>query len=314
MSSVKTVRRLNRILAMLPWVIANPGASVTEVCERFDYTKSQLVSDLNTVFVCGLPGYGPGDLMVAYIDDDEVVVEMADYFSQPLRLAPHEVLGLVASGRALLSSGQGSAALERGIEKLEKALLPEGDDSLHIDLSHPPLVAELRRAAGEGIVMHIEHTSIATGEVKERDIEPWSVFSTLGNWYVSAHCRLAEAERVFRLDRIRVAEPTGERFTPNPEPPEPVVRYTPSESDVRATIRLGPAARWVADYYPVEVLSDDDGSLLIGFSASDPAVAARLLVRLGGDAVLASGDEVALATAGLRARIAARYALTSTCD
>ena len=308
MSSVKTARRLNRILAMLPWVIANPGASVDEVCKRFDYTKAQLVSDLNTVFVCGLPGYGPGDLMVAYVDDEEVVVEMADYFSQPLRLAPHEVLALVASGRALLSSGHGSPALQRGIEKLEKALLPEAEDALLVDLSQPPLAAELGRAAAEGVVMHIEHASIATGETKERDIEPWSVFSTLGNWYVSAHCRLAGAERVFRLDRIRLVQPTGERFTPNPAPPEPVVRYTPSESDVRATIRLATAARWVADYYPVEVLTEEAGSLLVGFSASDPAVAARLLVRLGDDAELVDGDEVNAAARDLRARIAARYA------
>lgn len=307
MSSVKTARRLNRILAMLPWVIAHPGASVGEVCTRFDYTKPQLVADLNTVFVCGLPGYGPGDLMVAYIDDDEVVVEMADYFSQPLRLAPHEVLGLVAAGRALLSSGQGSDVLERGIVKLEHALLPDDEEALLVDLSQPPLVAELRRAAGEGIVMHIEHTSLASGEAKERDIEPWSVFSTLGNWYVSAHCRSAGAERVFRIDRIKIAEPTGERFVPNPDPPEPVVRYTPSESDVRATIRLGRAARWVADYYPVDVLDDDGERLLIGFSASDAAVAARLLVRLGRDAELVEGAEVAAATAALRARIEQRY-------
>ena len=308
MTSVRTERRLNRILGMLPWVIANPGVSVAEVCERFDYTKPQLVADLNTVFVCGLPGYGPGDLMVAYIDDDEVIVEMADYFSQPLRLAPHEVLGLIAAGRALLSSGQGSAALERGIEKLERALLPEGDDALLVDLSQPPLVAELREAARQGMVMHIEHASLASGRVKERDVEPWSVFSTLGNWYVSAFCRSAGAERVFRIDRIRVADATGERFDPNEDPPEPVVRYTPNESDVRATIRLTPAARWVAEYYPVEVLEEDDDGRLVGFSASDPAVAARLLVRLGRDAELVEGVEVAAAAARLRGAIGRRYA------
>ena len=88
---------------MLPWVIANPGATVDEVCERFGYTRSQLMADLDLVFVCGLPGYGPGDLMVAYVDEDEVVVEMADYFAAPLRLTPPEALSLLASGMALVS-------------------------------------------------------------------------------------------------------------------------------------------------------------------------------------------------------------------
>ena len=82
-NSPKTTGRINRLLAMLPWVIANPGCSVIEVCRRFDYTESDLIKDLNTVFVCGLPGYGPGDLMDASIDDDEIVIEMAEYFARP---------------------------------------------------------------------------------------------------------------------------------------------------------------------------------------------------------------------------------------
>ncbi|HJQ94909.1 MAG TPA: protein pafC, partial [Acidimicrobiia bacterium] len=63
--SQRTASRLLRILAMIPWVIANPGSSVQEVCRRFGYTEGDLAQDLNIVFVCGLPGYGPGDLMSA---------------------------------------------------------------------------------------------------------------------------------------------------------------------------------------------------------------------------------------------------------
>lgn len=307
MTSERTARRLNRILAMLPWVIAHPGASVDEVCERFGYTRSQLVADLNTVFVCGLPGYGPGELMVAYIDDDEVVVEMADYFGRPLRLSPQETLGLIASGRALLSSGQGSAVLERAVEKLEHSLFPDGGEAFHVDLAQPPLVGLLRDAAAHGEVIRIDHTSIATGEAKVRDIEPWRVFSTLGSWYVAAFCRDAGAERVFRLDRIRSAEPTGERFVPHEGDVEPAVRYTPNDSDVQATMRLGPKAQWVSEYYPLEVVDSGPEGSTVRFSASDPAVAARLLIRLGGDAAFLEGEEVATATADLRRRILARY-------
>jgi len=307
MTSERTVHRLNRLLAMLPWVIANPGATVDEVCHRFGYTRRQLVEDLDTVFVCGLPGYGPGDLMVAYIDEDEVVVEMADYFDRPVRLTAPEALGLLAAGRAILSAGQGSEALDLAVRKLEDVLLPEGEGSLIVDLREPELVGRLRTAAAEGRVVRIEHAAVATGDVTVRDIEPWTVFSTIGNWYVSGFCRLAGAERVFRIDRIRLTDETGETFEPPSDPPPPEVRYTPSVGDVRATIRLTEAARWVADYYPVDVLDDEGGHMVIAMSVSDPIVAARLLVRLGADASLVSGDEVADATADLRRRITARY-------
>ena len=81
-------------------------------------------------------------------------------------------------------------------------------------------------------------------------------------------------------------------------------RYTPGEEDVRTVIRLGPAAQWVAEYYPVEDLGDGE----IRFSSGDPAVAARLLLRLGEDAELIEGDEVAGLLAEYRNRIQARYA------
>ncbi len=306
-NSPKTTGRINRLLAMLPWVIANPGSSVDEVCERFGYRRSDLIKDLNTVFVCGLPGYGPGDLMDASIDDDEIVVEMADYFSRPLRLTAPEALGILASGKAVQSAGSGGDALDRAILKLEGMLLPEGADAVVVDIPEPPLVGELRTAATKGSVMQIDHTSVASGAARIRDIEPWAVFTTLGNWYVSGFCRSADAERVFRIDRIRTVTPTGERFTPNPTPHDASIRYTPGDDDVHVTIRLFGDARWVADYYPVDVIDDGPEVMTIQMSVGDAAVAARLLIRLGSTAEVVEGSTAANAAADLRARILERY-------
>lgn len=307
MSSPRTARRLNRILGMLPWVIANPGSTVDEVCTRFSYSRRELAADLDLVFVCGLPGYGPGDLMVAYIYDDEVIVEMADYFATPARLSAPEALGLLASGMALESTGQASDALIRAVEKLQAVLLPDGQDALVVDLTEPQFVGALRSAATKGRVVAITHTSLSSGVTTDREIEPWTLFSTLGNWYVSAWCRSAVAERVFRVDRIQSVEDTGETFEPPSDPPPPTVRYTPSEEDVRAVIRLSPQSRWVLEYYPVEVLDENAEGTTIRFSASDPAVAARLLLRLGDQAELCEGDEVAATLEGLRGAILTRY-------
>jgi proteasome accessory factor C len=311
MSSPKTAKRLNRILSMLPWVIANAGASVDEVCERFGYTRRELAADLDLVFVCGLPGYGPGDLMVAYIDDDEVVVELADYFANPVRLTPPEALSLLASGMALVSTGQAPPALASAVVKLQRVVMGDNEEALVVDLSEPLLVSELRDAAMSGKVVRIVHTAIASGQTTERDIEPWVVFTTMGNWYVRGHCRLADAERVFRIDRIREVDPTGDTFVPPAKPIEPEIGYTPGAEDVRALILLRQPARWVADYFPVEIVTDDEMGLVVRFSASDPAVIARLLLRLGDTAELLDGSEVATTLADLRSRVLARYEKTS---
>jgi proteasome accessory factor C len=303
-----TAERLSRLLGMLPWVIAHPGAEVREVCSRFGYTRAELARDLASVFVSGLPGYGPGDLMVAYIDGDEVVVDLADYFARPVRLTAAEGLALLAAGMALASSGAAPDALQTAVAKLAGVLIPD-DGTLTVGLpSPPPLVATLNAAAGRGEVVRLTYTSLGRGETTVREVEPWRVFSTLGNWYLSGHCRQAQGERVFRVDRIRDAAPTGERFAPPAEPPPAEVRYAPAADDVTAVIALGRGAEWVAEYYPVEVVRREADRVVVRFSAPDAAVTARLLVRLGDAAELVEGPEVAAAAADLRARIRSRYA------
>jgi proteasome accessory factor C len=310
MTSPRTAQRLTRILSMLPWVIAHPGATVADVCARFGYTPGELGKDLNLVFVCGLPGYGPGDLMDAYIDGEEVVVDTADYFARSVRLTAGEGLMLLSGGMALLASGAAPPALASAVEKLQQALVPD-DGSFAVDLpAEPELVDLLRRAAAGGEVVRITHTSIAADRTTTREIEPWRVFATMGNWYVSGHCRMAAGERVFRIDRIRDAEPTGEHFQPPAEPPPPEVRYTPGVDDVEAVIRLEPEAAWVADCYPVEVIEQDERGATIRFSASDPAVTARLLVRLGDRAEVVEGDSIRTAARDLRTRMLRRYGVS----
>ncbi|MEA2447500.1 MAG: proteasome accessory factor, partial [Actinomycetota bacterium] len=94
-------RRLGRILLLLPYAIQHPGVSVGELARKFDVDKRDLLDDLQLVFMCGLPGYGPGDLIDVDLDEDRVYIRMADYFAAPLRLSPAEALVLYAGTAAL---------------------------------------------------------------------------------------------------------------------------------------------------------------------------------------------------------------------
>ena len=305
----RTAARLTRILGMLPWVIANPGARVDDVCRRFGYTPRELLSDLDLVFVCGLPGYGPGDLMVAYVEDDTVVVDTAEYFAAAPRLNAAESLGLLAAGLTVVASGQASSELSSAVDKLARIVMPEGEEILTVDVvGESSLTTMLTESAADGHLVEIEYLSLGKGIATTRVIEPLTVYTAMGNWYVTAYCRLAGDERVFRLDRIRQARRLGATFDKPAVPPEPAIGYTPSEDDVHAVIALGDGGRWVIDYYPVEVVSDDGEQVVVRFSAYDPLVAARLLVRLGSSASLLEGDEVREALDRLRTQMLARYA------
>lgn len=305
----RTASHLTRILALIPWVIAHPGSTVDDVCERFGYKSPRdLLRDLDLVFVCGLPGYGPGDLMVAYVDGDEVVVDMADYFAAAPNLTPAESLELLAAGMTVLAAGQGSDELSSAVDKLGKALLPDADEMLIVDMdAEPELARTLREAAGAGRVVDIEYTGLARGDETVREIEPWMVYASMGNWYVWGHCRLAQGQRVFRLDRIRRADVTQEAFSlPSPRP-EPPAGYVATPDDVVATIELRRGAMWVLDYYHLEVVERDSDRAVVRFSTYEPAVAAQLLLRLGPHGSLLDGPEVAEALDTLRSSLLARY-------
>jgi proteasome accessory factor C len=308
MTSLRTVSRLSRILALIPYVLEKKSADVSEILDRFDYSEEQLTRDLNTVFVCGLPGYGPGDLMEAYIDEDEVIIDAADYFTRAPRLTSTEALGLLAAGMTIIGMGEATPALESAVRKLTKAVIPEASSTLVVDvIDESDNVGILRSAAADRRVVKITYRSVGKEETTNRDIEPWTVFTTLGRWYVMGHCRLVDDERTFRVDRIRDLEVTDEIFERPKRVPEPGVGYTASEDDVVCIIDLYAKALWVLEYYPVEVLRQSGRSTRIRFSAPDAEVPARLLLRLGQDARLVKGVEVAERVEDLGGRLLVVY-------
>lgn len=306
--SARTVSRLSRILALIPYVLDREVADVNEIMDRFGYTEEQLTKDLNTIFVCGLPGYGPGDLMEAYIDEEDVIIDAADFFAKAPRLTPSEALGLLAAGMTVLGSGEGSPALESAVKKLGKVLLPDADTSLTIDvMDESQNVGLLRDAAADGRVVRIVYRSVGKEETTERDVEPWSVFTTLGRWYLLGHCRLVDGQRTFRVDRIKELAVLEESFNPPERIPEPGVGYSPSKDDITAVIDLKPAARWVLEYYPVDVVRESSRTTRIRFHSPDAEVPARLLLRLGGEARLVEGPDVAERLAAIGWSLLSRY-------
>jgi proteasome accessory factor C len=311
MSSDRTAQRLSRILAMLPWIIEHEGAEIDDLVARFDYKdKADLVKDLHLVFVTGLPGYGPGELIDVDVFEDEVFVDAADYFAKPLRLTAPQALGLLAAGMTFVGSDQAPPALISAVEKLTSAVVPEAESLVHFDVPVPESLSILKSAIEERSVVRIAYVAVATNERTVRDVEGTSVFFNLGNWYLAGYCRSAEAERVFRVDRIASAEILESSYDIREGDAESIVRYRPSDVDVHVTFTVPPTARWVAEYYPVDAVDLDDGGQRITMSVSDPLVAGRLLIRLGDTVSDIIGDEVIAAMEDLKARIRARYART----
>jgi proteasome accessory factor C len=289
MSRTSAESRLRRILALLPWVIAQPGgAPVVEVCRRFGIDRKQLMTELGLLWMVGVHPYTPHELIDWEIDDDDrLTIHLADWFVRPLRLTPDQALSLLVTGRGMaeLPGADPEGPLARGLAKVA-GILGLDPASIDVDLGavEADLLATLREAIDQRLAVEISYYTYGRDEHTQRVVEPWRVFSESGQWYLEGYCRTNEARRTFRVDRIDVARTLAEHFDAPPDP-EPAGPFTAGPDDPRVTLRLVRSARWVAESYPVENVEElPDGHLEITLAVTARPWFERLLLRLGTDA------------------------------
>jgi proteasome accessory factor C len=299
---------IQRILALVPWIVAHPGSPKTEIAQRFGLTVEQLDDDLALVLMIGVPPYSPGDYLDVEEDDEgHVTIRLADYFRRALRLTPAEGLALLAAGRALLAvpGSDPSGPLATALTKLEDALELPG---LVVHVGEPTQLEAIRAAVGAHARVEIEYWSAGRDEVTIRRIDPEVVFFATGEWYVGAYCHRARDQRMFRVDRIRSVVGTDETFEPGATEFETGDVYTPRSDDTRVTLELTPAAAWVAESYPTEAVTErGDGALEIVLAVSEQGWLERLLLRLGPDVRVVAPAEYASLAADAAARTLGRY-------
>jgi proteasome accessory factor C len=304
------------MLAIVPYLVQHPGSELPEVARLFDVPVDQLRRDLDLLFMSGLPPYGPGDLIEVDVDeDDRVWISMAAHFARPLRLSRSEALALYLRGTELLGTAglPDAPALASALDKLRTSLGPETlGDAERIEMADPGAPIEalepIREAAHERRRVRIDYFAHSSGEWSSRVIDPEEVFVALGHWYVAAWDVSIAAERLFRVDRIRRVEPTGERFSPRGLEGAGRSLYTPTDADVSVRLRLAPGARWIGEYYATtEAEEREDGSLDITLPARTLGWVARLLLRVGSEATVLEPPELTAQVTALARATLDRY-------
>lgn len=283
---------LPRLLAVVPWLLARPGTPVADVAREFEVSESQLRADLNLLWMCGLPGYGPGDLIDVTWEGDRVTLSNADEIAAPLRLTPEEALALVAALR-VLSGVPGiveRSAIERALAKLEAAAGTAATADRVVVAATPNGDAEVVTTATDALArgrrLRLRYLVPARDEATERDVDPLRLFTADGRAYLAGWCYLVDDLRTFRLDRVLEASVLDVAV----DVPEDTRRralgtglFTPASDDRLVTFSLDPAARWVADYYPCEDVAErGDGGLIVRLRVHDDAWVRRLALGLAG--------------------------------
>ncbi len=296
--------RLARLLNLVPYLLARPGIEVVEAAADLGVSEKQLRDDLELLWVCGLPGYGPGDLIDMSFDGEHVTVTYDAGIDRPLRLTPDEATALVVALRMLAETPgtDGRDAIERALAKIETAAGDLADAPVAVRMNADATsdrLADVRRAVEHRRALMITYYTATRDATSERIVDPMRVLIADGRAYLEAWCRQAESVRLFRVDRIdalvELDEPaTLPRQARHSDLSDGVFRAGADLPSV--TLRVGRWARWITEYYPcekVEECADDDW--LVTMRVSDLAWARRLVLGLGSDVSVVTPPELAKA-------------------
>jgi proteasome accessory factor C len=316
-----TTDRMTRLLALVPYLTARPdGVDVAEVARDFGVTDRQLRSDLELLWMCGLPGYGPGDLIDLSFEGERVRVVFTAGMVRPLRLTTDEAVALVVALKTLLELpglAEGEA-VSRALAKVSAAVgqAAEGVTPVAVSVeAREGTLAVVRDALQRTRALHLHYYVPTRDERTERIIDPMRLLLVDGRWYLEAWCRNVEGVRLFRLDRVDDVVVLDEPAAPPPQAHERDVEhgiYQPEPDAPAVRLRLARTARWVAEYYPVEEVTpvdDPPGGLAVTLRTADLAWARRLVASLGGAAVVDAPAELTEQVAAEARAALARYGL-----
>ena len=211
------LERTARLLDLVPYINTHQGIALKDLASVFEVSNAQMVNDLTTLWMCGLPGYTPLELMDLDFESGYVNISNAPTLAKPRSVTFDEGVALIL-GLDLL----------RASIPTDRSDLLEKIDSLSVRLSSiinlnstfaviAPINQGVSAAIDEALAsrssLEIEYHSMYRDEITQRTIFPIEIIEVKGQQYLSSYCYSASDFRQFKLDRIQKAVVTQESKT-----------------------------------------------------------------------------------------------------
>jgi predicted DNA-binding transcriptional regulator YafY len=286
--------------------------SIADVRERLQLSEEELREDIE---VLNVVNFGGGSyVLYAEILEAEGQIEVdpepySDNFDRPARLLPVEAKALIAAIDLIgehIPEGSLASAREKIVAALGEDPMDQGLQVAHARSDDP----DVARCVSEAIVAHrlieLNYYKENEDEFSLRRVEPYALVNGREGWYVATFDPEKGEMRHFRLDRIRRAEVTGERFEPRAEvdPAAEVdgwMRTGEVSASRTARVWISPErARWARETRRV-VQECADGAVVVELGFAGVGWLVREVLKEAGDAaVLEPRDarEAVLAAAG----------------
>lgn len=196
---------LELLIKLLPWLVANNGASLSDVAKHFKISERHALELIGQLVVTGPSQAGGGLVDIDFEDSDSIFVSDAKSLDRPVKLSEFEAATLLGGLHYLeqfpnLVDSEIVAGL---IRKIQQAL-PNVDSPINIVTA--PLSEAISSVVTEAIssqlCIEIKYAGVTKDDLSVRVIDPVQTYSQDDFVYLKSWCRFSHAWRSFRMDRI----------------------------------------------------------------------------------------------------------------
>ncbi len=283
-NAANPLERTSRMLDLVPYINTHQGISLIELARVFEVSTEQMINDLTTLWMCGLPSYTPLELMDLDFESGYVSITNAPTLAKPRSITHEEGVALVL-GLDVLRSAISSERddLIGAIESLSKRITELVNLPLALtassDLSHE-VSTSVKEAISQRSGLKITYNSLYKDEISTRVVLPLEVLENDGYLYLHAYCSTAKDFRNFRIDRIQSAE--------NAEVEKPSTATPEDPEKIRFELKVVRPTRDVAERFAESHL--DAGTVFKGSSFSQQWISRSVFASGGAVELLAPAD------------------------
>lgn len=267
--------RTARLLDLVPYLTTHQGIAISELAKTFNATIKEITDDLNTLWMCGLPGYTPLELIDLEFESGFVSIRNAETLAAPRALDRAEALsvymGLDLLADELSNSNESLASEISSLQDQLRAQLisaPQVQIEASLNSEFRALILRAIRRRGW---LEITYHSAATDQVTKRSVAPYELSQSGSHEYLQGYCGNAKSVRNFRADRIVTVLEIADQVWPSNQ-------VTANDQAIKYEVKIHAASREVLEVLP-QVAAGSTSATIQGYSAQ---WISRTIVSLAG--------------------------------
>ncbi len=199
---------LELLIEMLPWMVANNGASLSEVAAQFEITNKDALELISQLVVTGPSQDGGGLVDIDFEDAESIYVSDAKSLDRPIKFTSLEATTLLGGLHYLEQfPSLASSEIVAGLITKIQSLLPSLESPISVIAApiHSAVYEVLASSIESKRAVQISYGAVSKEDVSDRLVDPVQLYVRDDFTYLQAWCRRSQAWRNFRLDRIMAA-------------------------------------------------------------------------------------------------------------